>query len=314
MGPPRSERRARGLPTDSSKWVQGHTPLRSDQLSSPSSGWRRAPLRPGDSSKEEQWAASSPADRLILCLPRLRYPDCSSTRSTVARHHGRRRWDAALQLRSYAAPPCGCSGCTDRGVCPSRQELARVAIAGCRGAQPLASCSGATETAATAGHHRCRLMHFRLNDIALGVPLVASFPAGTGTLHPRSCDDRDQRRCGRHMDHAAIGTRARRYEVRGIIGRSRRHLTWDNVPTSSAIDQLPDIARQTHASGVVVANTLFRSRGTSCDHARLGTRFACARLPWISGVRDTPGPSGSNKWRGVLVRRTWTTLYVAIGS
>ncbi len=47
------------------------------------------------------------------------------------------------------------------------------------------------------------------------------------------------------------------YEVRGIIGKPRRRSDWDRLPNSRALDQIPDIARQTDASGVLlVANAL----------------------------------------------------------
>ncbi len=47
------------------------------------------------------------------------------------------------------------------------------------------------------------------------------------------------------------------YEVRGIIGNLRRHSDWADLPNSREIDQLPGIAEQTDASGVLlVANAL----------------------------------------------------------
>ncbi len=55
------------------------------------------------------------------------------------------------------------------------------------------------------------------------------------------------------------------YEVRGIIGKSRRRSNWADIPSSSSIDRLPDIARETDASGVlVVANAL---SGAEVHHA-----------------------------------------------
>ena len=35
------------------------------------------------------------------------------------------------------------------------------------------------------------------------------------------------------------------YEVRGIIGKPRSHSDWAHLPNSPALDQLPDMARQT---------------------------------------------------------------------
>jgi exopolysaccharide biosynthesis polyprenyl glycosylphosphotransferase len=47
------------------------------------------------------------------------------------------------------------------------------------------------------------------------------------------------------------------YEVRGFIGNPRRCWDWADLPSSQAIDQLPRIAKQTDASGVLlVANAL----------------------------------------------------------
>jgi exopolysaccharide biosynthesis polyprenyl glycosylphosphotransferase len=47
------------------------------------------------------------------------------------------------------------------------------------------------------------------------------------------------------------------YEVRGIIGKPARRSDWADLPNSCALDQLPEIARQTDANGVLlVANAL----------------------------------------------------------
>ena len=47
------------------------------------------------------------------------------------------------------------------------------------------------------------------------------------------------------------------YEVRGIIGKPRRRSDWAHLPNGRALDQLPDIARQTDATGVLlVANAV----------------------------------------------------------
>jgi exopolysaccharide biosynthesis polyprenyl glycosylphosphotransferase len=55
------------------------------------------------------------------------------------------------------------------------------------------------------------------------------------------------------------------YEVRGIIGKPRHSSNLADLPSGSAIDQLPDIARQTDASGVLlVANAL---SGAEVHHA-----------------------------------------------
>ncbi len=47
------------------------------------------------------------------------------------------------------------------------------------------------------------------------------------------------------------------YEVRGIIGKPRRRSDWAHLPSSPTLDDLPTIARQTDASGVLlVTNAL----------------------------------------------------------
>jgi exopolysaccharide biosynthesis polyprenyl glycosylphosphotransferase len=47
------------------------------------------------------------------------------------------------------------------------------------------------------------------------------------------------------------------YEVRGIIGEARGHSDWAHLPSSPAIDQIPEMARQTDANGLLlVANAL----------------------------------------------------------
>ena len=47
------------------------------------------------------------------------------------------------------------------------------------------------------------------------------------------------------------------YEVRAIIGDTQSHSDWDHLPSSPALDQLPEMARQTDANGLLlVANAL----------------------------------------------------------
>lgn len=47
------------------------------------------------------------------------------------------------------------------------------------------------------------------------------------------------------------------YEVRAFIGKPRRRSDWADLPNGRALDQLPDIARQTEATGVLlVANAV----------------------------------------------------------
>ncbi len=67
---------------------------------------------------------------------------------------------------------------------------------------------------------------------------------------------------GTNEDAVAVWTMLRSqpelgYEVRGFIGKPRRGSDWARLPNGRALDQLPDIARQTDATGVLlVANAL----------------------------------------------------------
>jgi exopolysaccharide biosynthesis polyprenyl glycosylphosphotransferase len=50
------------------------------------------------------------------------------------------------------------------------------------------------------------------------------------------------------------------YEVRGIIGEAQGHSDWTHLPSSPALDQLPEIARETNACGILlVANAVSAS-------------------------------------------------------
>lgn len=47
------------------------------------------------------------------------------------------------------------------------------------------------------------------------------------------------------------------YDVRGIIGQARSHADWEHLPSSPALDQLPEMVRQTDANGLLlVANAV----------------------------------------------------------
>ena len=103
------------------------------------------------------------------------------------------------------------------------------------------------------------------------------------------------------------------YEVRGIIGKPRRRSDWAHLPNGRALDQLPDIARQTDATGVLlVANALSAAEVHDVIELSIGKRPARAGLAGLPGVGNAPGPPLSNEWRNVPLRRTRTTSDVAI--
>ena len=56
------------------------------------------------------------------------------------------------------------------------------------------------------------------------------------------------------------------YEVRGVIGASRRRAEWEDLCNGRTLIDLPEIARQTGASGVLlVANALSASEARRRD-------------------------------------------------
>ncbi len=62
---------------------------------------------------------------------------------------------------------------------------------------------------------------------------------------------------GTNDDAVAISTMLRSqpelgYEVRGIIGEPRRHSEWENLPNRSTLDEVPAMARQTGATGILL--------------------------------------------------------------
>ena len=96
------------------------------------------------------------------------------------------------------------------------------------------------------------------------------------------------------------------YEVRGIIGKTRQRSDWEHLSNGRDLDELPDIARQTDATGVLlVANAL--SASEVHDVIELGTANGLHVQVW-------PG------FRGLRTRRVaWypmsgeTFLYVEPG-
>ncbi len=141
--------------------------------------------------------------------------------------------------------------CVQRG-----QEAARVVIAAMTGAVALALLQGGTGRS------------FATVIVAAGsctIALIALRWTYGQWLRAQRARGRYLRgvvMIGANDDAAAIWTMLDSepelgYEVRGVIGKPRRRSDWAHLPNGQAIDQLPDIASQTDASGVlVVANAL----------------------------------------------------------
>ena len=58
-------------------------------------------------------------------------------------------------------------------------------------------------------HRRRRVLRSRPDGVPLDVPPVVACAAGPGAVSPRTRHDRDQRRCPRRVDDAALAARAR---------------------------------------------------------------------------------------------------------
>ncbi len=176
-----------------------------------------------------------------------------------------RRWGAALAATVVTLAAMQLLRLYRSRVCARRgQELARVAIAALVGAATLELLRGDGNRSYSAAITAAAVCILALMSLRWVFRLWL----------------RSQRALGRYIrgivmigtneDAVAICTMLQSepelgYEVRGIIGNSRLHSNWTDLPSGSAIEQLPDIARQTDASGVlVVANAL---SGADVHHA-----------------------------------------------
>ena len=176
-----------------------------------------------------------------------------------------RRWGAALAAIVVTLAAMQVVGLYRSRVCAQRgQELARVVVAVLVGAATLEFLRGdgnRSYAAAITAAGVCILLLMTLrwmfrrwlrSQRALGRYLRGLVMVGT------------------NEDATAVWTMLHSepelgYEVRGIIGKPRSGSDWADVPCSSALEQLPDMARQTDATGVlVVANAL---SGAEVHHA-----------------------------------------------
>jgi exopolysaccharide biosynthesis polyprenyl glycosylphosphotransferase len=168
-----------------------------------------------------------------------------------------RRWGAALAATIVTLAAMQVLGLYRSRVCARRgQELARVVVAVLVGAVTLELLRGDRNRSFAAA-------------ITAAVFCILALRTLRWVFHLWL---RSQRALGRYIrglvmigtneDAVAVWTMLHSepelgYEVRGIIGKHRRRSDWADLPSGTSIDQLPDMAGQTDASGVlVVANAL----------------------------------------------------------
>ncbi len=190
-------------------------------------------------------AAAAAATWLVLCA-------LTTSGTTAARH-----WVAAVAATAVTLTAMQLLGLYRSRLCVQRrQEMARIAVAAAFGAVTFLLLWG------TAGR-------------SVGVTLVAAgscvlalttlrwtFCQWLGVQRARGRYCRGIVMIGTNDDAVDVWTMLRSqpelgYEVRGVIGKPRHRSDWANLPHGRSLDQLPDIARQTDATGVlVVANAL----------------------------------------------------------
>ena len=103
------------------------------------------------------------------------------------------------------------------------------------------------------------------------------------------------------------------YEVRGIIGKPRGRSDWTHLASGTALEQLPALARQTDATGVLlVANAL--SAAEVHDAIELSTAHGLHVQVWpgFQGLGVASGPPLSHERRNVPLRRIRTRHDLAI--
>jgi exopolysaccharide biosynthesis polyprenyl glycosylphosphotransferase len=168
-----------------------------------------------------------------------------------------RRWGAALAATAVTLTAMQLLGLYRSRLCVQRrQELARIVVAAAVGAVAFLLLRGTADRRA-------------------GVTIVAAGSCVLALMTLRwifcqwLCAQRARGRycrgivmIGTNDDAVDVWTMLHSqpelgYEVRGIIGKPRYRPDWANLPNGRSLDQLPDIARQTDATGVlVVANAL----------------------------------------------------------
>jgi exopolysaccharide biosynthesis polyprenyl glycosylphosphotransferase len=168
-----------------------------------------------------------------------------------------RRWGAAVAATVVTLTAMQLLGLYRSRLCVQRrQELARIAVAVAFGAVTFLLVRG------TAGRSAA------LTIVASGCCVLALmtlrwiFCQWLCAQRARGRYHRGIVMIGTNDDAVDVWTMLRSqpelgYEVRGIIGKPRYRSDWANLPNGRSLDRLPDIARQTDATGVlVVANAL----------------------------------------------------------
>ena len=168
-----------------------------------------------------------------------------------------RRWGAALAAIAVTLAAMRLLGLYRSRLCVQRgQETARIVVAVVAGAVTFALLRGDgdrsyAEALIAAGS--CVLALLTLRWV---------FRQWLRTQRARGRYRRGLVMIGANEDAAAVWTMLHSqpelgYEVRAFIGKPRRRSDWAQLPNGRALDQLPDLARQTEATGVLlVANAV----------------------------------------------------------
>ena len=169
-----------------------------------------------------------------------------------------RRWGAAVAATAVTLTAMQLLGLYRSRLCVQRrQELARITVASALGAVPFLLLRG------TAGHHSAVVTIIAAGSCVLA--LVTLRWIFSQWLYAQRAQGRYHRgivMIGTNDDAVDVWTMLHSqpelgYEVRGIIGKPRHCSDWANLPKGRSLDQLPDIAKQTNATGVLmVANDL----------------------------------------------------------
>lgn len=170
---------------------------------------------------------------------------------------GTRRWGAAVAATVVTLAAMQLLGLYRSRLCVQRgQEITRIIVAVAAGAvclELLRGDAGRSHAAAIVAAGSCVLALIALRWMFIQ------------WLRAQRAQGRYSRglvMIGTNDDAVAVWTMLHSqpelgYEVRGIIGKPRRRTDWERLPSSRALARLPDIARQTDATGVLlVTNAL----------------------------------------------------------
>ena len=217
-----------------------------------------------------------------------------------------RRWGAALAATAVTLAAMQVLGLYRSRLCVQRgQETARIVLAVVAGAVTFELLWGGTDrsnaaTIVVAGSCVLALKAFRW-----------IFSQWLRAKRVQGHHRRGLVMIGTNEDAAAVRTMLDSqpelgYEVRGIIGKPQGGSDWSHLPNGPALEQLPSLARETDATGVLlVANAL--SAAEVHDAIELSTAHGLHVQVW-PGFRGlgASGPPLSNERGNVPVRRIGT--------